>query len=174
MNDHPIDGVGYLEQRDYNRFVWAWEHAGKLAAYLYSAGNLNSTGETDIRVDSTTAPTTPLDTTWLAADEISRHLQALNSYTDADQVANCKTGQFHANELGRCVSLADRRWPMEDKPHHVRVMRCGGCEELTLTYRPPRWPGDQIIVDCRCGYTMTELEWQRAILLAEAELKATA
>lgn len=174
MNDHPEGGVGYLERREYNRFVWAWEQAGKIAAYLYSAGKINSGGETDIRVDSSSTPATPLDATWLAADEISGHLQALNSFHDAEHAASDKIGQYHAIELGRCVSAADHRWPMQDKPHHVRFLRCGGCLELTLTYRPPRWNGDNVKVDCGCGYSMDDIQWQRAIKLAEIELKGAA
>lgn len=172
MSDHPEGGVGYLEMREYNRFVWAWENAGKIASYLYGAGHLNSSGETDIRVDSSTAPSTPLDATWLAADEITGHLHALNVFPDSEAAANDKIGQYHAIELGRLVSIADRRWPMEDKPHRIRHMRCGGCEELTLMYRPPRFPLDGIKVDCFCGYELNEEEYGWAVRVVEAEVAA--
>ena len=128
MNDHPVDGVGYLEQREYRRFVWAWEHAGKIASFLYGAGKVNSAGETDVRVDSSSAPSTPLDATWLAADEISSHLHALNAYPDSETAAKHKIGQYHAIELGRCVStrrppLAHARQGPLHQPHAVRRLR---------------------------------------------------
>lgn len=174
MNDHPVDGVGYLEQREYRRFVWAWEHAGKIASFLYGAGKVNSAGETDVRVDSSSAPSTPLDATWLAADEISSHLHALNAYPDSETAAKHKIGQYHAIELGRCVSTADRRWPMHDKAHFINHMRCGGCGELTLAYRPPRFPLDGIKVDCWCGHELTEDEYSAAVLRIELQMKEAA
>ena len=168
--DHAADGVGYLDARDYSRFVWAWEKAPRLASWLYSAGKLNSVAETDIRVDSSSAPGTPLESTWLAADEITSHLHALNRFPDETAAAMDIEGHRHAAELGKCVSIADRRWPMEERPHPIRHMRCGGCEKLTLTYRPPRFQYDTVIVDCMCGYRLTEDEWSWATLMVEAEL----
>ncbi|MFD5599945.1 hypothetical protein ACFWHR_07790 [Leucobacter sp. NPDC058333] len=165
------DGIGRLEQREWSRFIWAWSAAASLVTWLYSAGNLNMAGETDVRVDSSSAPTINLPATWLAADEIARYLQELNRFSTPEQAANDQKGSYLAIELGKAVSKADRRWPREDKPHAMRLMRCAGCSELTLMYRPPRFPGDAIVVDCpKCGYSMPEDLFSVNALLIEAEI----
>lgn len=165
---HATEGVGFLDQYEYNRFVWAWEHAGAIASWLYRAGNISS-GDTDVRIDSSPSPALGLPATYLAADEISRLLTQLNTFRDEEQVANSRHDHWLAIELGRVTSSADRRWPREDKPHRVRTMRCRGCGELTLTFRPPRYPGDLVKVDCKCGHSMTETEWAVAVDLVIAE-----
>ncbi|MGW9020664.1 hypothetical protein ACWGOE_04170 [Leucobacter chromiiresistens] len=168
---HAADGIGRLEQREWSRFIWAWSVAAPLVTWLYAAGILNMAGETDVRVDSSSAPTINLPATWLAADEIARYLQELNGYATPEQAANDQKGAYLAIELGRAVSIADRRWPRVDKPHAMRLMRCGGCSELTLMYRPPRFPGDAIVVDCpKCGYSMPEDLFSVNVLLIEAEM----
>ena len=171
---HAESGVGYLEMRDFNRFVWAWAEGARITSWLYSAGNLNSTSETDVRVDSSTAASINLPATWLAADEISRLLQQLNRFPTPEDAANDKIGASLAIDLGKAVATADYRWPREEKPHKVTYMRCGGCEMLTLKFRPPRWHGDFIKVDCSCGYELSEEEWTWAAQIVMAEMEAAA
>lgn len=166
--------VGYLEMRDFNRFVWAWAEGARITTWLYSAGNLNSTSETDVRVDSSTTASINLPATWLAADEISRLLQQLNRFPTPEDAANDKIGASLAIDLGKAVATADYRWPREEKPHYVHHMACGGCEQLTLTFRPPRWAGDKIKVDCWCGYELTEAEFALAALIIENDVRAAA
>lgn len=171
---HATEGVGYLDMREYNRFVWAWAKGGEIASWLYSAGNLNTTGETDVRVDSSATASINLPATWLAADEITRILQQLNRFPEPEDAANDKIGASLALDLGRAVSAADHNWPREQKPHLVTHMRCGGCEQLTLKFRPPRWAGDKIRVDCWCGYELTEAEFALAAEIIKNDLEAAA
>ncbi len=170
MNDHPEGVVGYLEMWEYNRFVWEWEQAGKIIAWLRSAGEIKGTQE-DVRVSSSTDPATPLAATWLAADEINSHCVALNRFHTEQAAAKDEIGQYHAVELGRLVASAERRWPRVDKPRRITFMTCGGCDKLTLAYRPPRYPGDEIVISCYCGYTLTPSEYAlvQHIILSDVE-----
>lgn len=169
--DHAEEGVGYLSMFEYNRFVWAWDKAWQIASWLYRAGQLNSASETNQRVAISTSASVNLASTWIAADEISSFLSELNGYYTPEEVVNHHEGAYWARELGRAVSTADRKWPQEDKPHRVKSMRCGGCQQLTLTYRPPRFERDSIMVDCSCGYRMTEQQWGWRVAILEAEAK---
>lgn len=169
---HSLDGVGYLDQQEWARFLWAWGAAGPLASWLYTAGNFNAGTELIERVDSSSAPTINLPATYLAADEINRHLLAINRFSEPEQVANDKIGAHHAIELGRCTSIADRRWPREERPHRISVMTCGGCDQLSMTFRPPRWVGDKIKVDCICGYVLNEAEFALVTQIVAADFEA--
>lgn len=164
------EDFGYLTAHEFARFKWAWGAAAGMISWLQSAGEIRA-AEADVRVSSSSDPAMPLAATWLAADEISGHLTALNRYPDEHTAANDKIGQYHAIELGRLVSTADRRWPKEDKPRRITVMTCGGCDKLTLAYRPPRFPGDQIIISCFCGYELTPAQYALAmhIILSDVE-----
>lgn len=168
----PIEheDFGYLTAHEYARFKWAWGEAARMVQWLQSAGEIRAQGE-DVRVSSSTDPATPLAATWLAADEIMTHLNALNRFRDEDHAANDKFGQYHAIELGRLVAAADRNWPREDKPRKITVMTCGGCDKLTLAYRPPRYPGDRIIISCFCGYELTPSEYNLAMHIILEDVK---
>ena len=166
MSDHPVNGVGYLEQRHYNRFVWAWSKAPAMVRWLQSADarGVNTAGEGDVRVDSSSAPTINLSPAWLQGDQIDRLITELEEkFTDPlTEAPNTLLGADLARNIGKAVSDADHAYPQEEKPHYVHHMRCGGCEQLTLAFRPPRWAGDKISVDCWCGYTLTEAEFALA------------
>ena len=148
---HATEGVGFLTDRQFNRFVWAHANADQISGWLYRAGHYKVAGEDDVRVDAASTPSAPLPATYLAADEIQSLMRQLVRFTTHQDTANSVKGAELAIALGRAVSAADRNWPQEEKPHFVKHMRCGGCEQLTLAYRPPRWAGDKIRVDCWLG-----------------------
>lgn len=178
MNDHPVDGVGYLEQREYNRFAWAWSKGPAMVRWLKSedARNINTAGEGDVRVDSSSSPTINLSPTWLKGDEIDRLITELEqAFRDPlTQAPNTHLGKELAILLGKAVSGADHAYPQEEKPHYVHHMACGNCEQLTLAFRPPRWAGDKISIDCWCGYKLTEAEFALAAVIIENDMKAAA
>lgn len=173
FGDLAAEGVGYLDMRDYNRARWAWEQSHPAAPFmlwLRDAGHVSFNVE-DIRVDSSGNASIPIPATKLAWEEITRIATELyQQWDDVETAAGDKFGASLLLDLGREVSTAAHRWPMEDRPHRVTSMRCGGCGMLTLTYRPPRWEGDETIVDCKdCGYTLNEdgLAWAVAMIEKE-------
>lgn len=170
--DLAAEGVGYLEMRDYNRARWAWEQshpASPFMAWLKIAGYVSFTAE-DVRVQSSSEGHIGIPATKLAHDEIQRIAGELyRQFGELDKAAHDKFGASLLIDLGREVSTAAARWPMEDKPHKVEAMRCGGCGMLTLTYRPPRWEGDNVRVDCPCGYVLEDDGFAWAVTMIEKE-----
>jgi len=165
------EGIGYLEMRDYNRARWAYEQSHPAAPFmqwLKIAGYVNF-NVTDVRVQASSGGHIGIPATTLAHDEIQRISNELNRWAGVDEAAHDKFGASLLLDLGREVSTAMHRWPMEDRPHKVDAMRCGGCGMLTLTYRPPRFEGDHIRVDCPCGYVLEDdgLAWAVAMIEKE-------
>lgn len=165
------EGVGYLEIRYYNLARWAWEQshpAHPFMRWLRIAGYVSFAPE-DVRVQSSGDGHIGIPATKLAYDEILRLSGELNKWAGVDEAAHDQFGAFLLTMLGEEVSTAAHRWPMEDKPHKVEAMRCGGCGMLTLTYRPPRWEGDNIRVDCPCGYVLEDDGFAWAVEMIEKE-----
>lgn len=174
---HAIDGVGFLTQQDHNRFMWAWDKAPSIIRWLMSADarGVNTASADDVRVDSSNAPTINLSPAWLLGDELNSLMTEIERHpAGLDQIANDPHGAKLARTFGRKVSGADHAYPQEEKPHFVRHMTCGGCEQLTLTFRPPRWAGDAIKVDCWCGYELTQAQFALAALIIERDLMEAA
>ncbi|WP_053352724.1 hypothetical protein [Leucobacter musarum] len=166
---HAATGVGRLEFHEWTRLLWAVGACDEILAGL-ADGNAPSM-DPDVLVQTSSGPRAPLSPTWLAADEIQRLKAKLDRFKSLDQAVNEAYGAFVAIEFGRAVSIADRRWPRQERDRPMIAMRCGGCDEMTLTYRPPRFVGDRIVVDCpKCGYTLDEDEFSVNALLIEAEL----
>ncbi len=161
--------VGYLDMYEYNRFVWALSKAEEVMGRIGDGG---SGSELGMRVDGSSDPAIPLSSAYLLVDEIESHLRELSSFRETTHAANDIEGHMHAITLGKLITMADRRWPERERPHTVTVMTCGGCDQLTLTYRPPRFAGDKIVVDCLCGYKLTEAEFALVTLIIENDWKA--
>ena len=175
MNDHPVEGVGYLEQREYKKACWAYDLSHPTSAFmqwLREAGNVSFARE-DVRVDSGTCPGIPIPATKLAHDEIQRISNELNKWADLETAANDKFGASLLIDLGREVSTAIHRWPMEDKPRRIQELMCGECEQFTLIVRPPRFEGDHSIMDCPCGYSMTLEEFEQLVDMFKEEADAS-
>lgn len=161
IGDLVQEGVGYLEMRDYNRARWAWEQshpAHPFMLWLRDAGHVNFSPE-DVRVNSSMTPQIPIPATRLAWEEITRIATELDrQWGDVEKAAGDKFGASLLLDLGREVSTAAHRWPMEDKTRKVVDILCRDCGEMTLIYRPPRFEGDEQIIDCPCGYVMSQEE----------------
>ncbi|UOR02087.1 hypothetical protein MUN77_01770 [Leucobacter allii] len=167
---HSATGVGRLEFKEWSRLIWAIGAYEDVVCGIQGAGTPSA--GVDVRVDTSSAPKINLSPAWLAVDEIDRLRAKLDTYTSLEQAANDQYGAFVCVEFGRAVSTADLRWPREEKPHPMMAMRCGGCDQMTLVYQPPRFHGDVVTVACpRCGYELSEDEFSVAALLIEAEMK---
>lgn len=166
--DLATGDVGYLTIADWKRARWAFDYAPKFLPWLKDAGHVNF-NVPDIRVDASTGASIGIPATSLAADEIERILRELGHWPYLETAARDKFGASLCIDLGREMATAVHRWPMEERPHKVTSMRCGGCGLLSLTYRPPRWEGDEISVDCTCGYVLNDdgLAW--AVTMIEKE-----
>src|SRR5690606_26772854 len=115
-----------------------------------------------------------LPPTWLAAEEISRLSGELRYWADLEDVANDDYGKDVARQFTREVETALTRWPVEDKPHHVRHVHCQTCAGETIIYRPPEFDGDSVHIACReCGHTLDEDEFKTLVELVTAEIKRT-
>jgi len=180
MNDLAAEGVGYLTMREFNKARWAYDMshpASPFMAWLREAGNVSFSVDDD-GVQSSTMPSIPIPATKLAHDEIARISLELNKWPGVEEAANDKFGASLLLDLGREVSTAMHRWPMEDKPRRIVDLRCGGCGLLTLVYRPPRWEGDELKADCsnRCGFELVgeELALSIDMVLEEERVRRKA
>lgn len=168
IGDLAPDGVGYLDMRDYNRARWAWElshPASGFMIWLRDAGHV-SFAQDDVRVTGSSDPSIPIPATKLAYLEVLRISNLLNSWADIESAAHHKIGASHLLDLSREVGAAYNRWPDRDKPHKISSLVCGGCERLTLIYRPPRAFEDEIKIDCwaaDCDWAYTEADWDQFI-----------
>lgn len=171
---HAKEGVGRLEYREWARLLWALGACEDVISTLVAYGDTSPSNELVERVHTSSTPPINMPASHLAIDEIRRHQDVLDGFRTLEGAVNDQRGSFAAIEFGRAVSMADRRWPNEEKDHPMMAMRCGGCDEMTLLYRPPRFFGDRIEVDCpKCGYSLTEDEFSVAALLIEAELNGS-
>jgi hypothetical protein len=169
--DLAAEGVGYLDIRDYKRAQWAYEQSHPAAPFmqwLKIAGYVSFDAD-DVRVQSSGGGHINIPATKLAWEEITRISTELNRWDGVESAACDQFGAFLLVELGREVSTAVARWPMEERPHKIESMRCGGCGMLTLTYRPPRWEGDAIRVDCACGYVLEDDGFSWAVTMIQKE-----
>lgn len=164
------EGVGYLDMRDYNKARWAFEYSRKFLPWLRIAGYVSFT-DVDVRVDSSSDGHIGIPATKLAYLEITRLMQELNQWREVEDAAGDDWGAELLKDLGREMSTAVHRWPMEEKPHKITDMRCGGCGMLTLMYRPPRWEEDEIKADCsqRCGFELVGDDLMKSVKLLEME-----
>ncbi len=174
------EGIGYLNMREFNKARWAYDMshpASPFMAWLREAGNVSFSVDDD-GVQSSTMPSIPIPATKLAHDEIARISLELNKWPGVEEAANDKFGASLLLDLGREVSTAMHRWPMEDKPRRIVDLRCGGCGLLTLVYRPPRWEGDELKADCsnRCGFELVgeELALSIDMVLEEERVRRKA
>lgn len=69
-------------------------------------------------------------------------------------------------------------WPADvERARQVPGVRCPRCDQVSLTYSPPRWAGNQFRVSCEnpdCGRMFSEAEWTRLVGLLERTEKRTA
>lgn len=160
--------IGYLSVKDLNRARWAYDYQRSFCTWLRVAGYIDF--DEKVIVQSSTDGHIGIPATKLAYLEIQRLVHELNAYPTIEDAAQDREAAEIADMLGREVQTAVYRWPMEDKPHKINVLRCGGCGMLTLMYRPPRFDGDRIIVDCQCGYLLDEDQFAWAVRHIEGEL----
>lgn len=172
IDGHLADeGVGYLDMQQYNKARWAYEQshpASPFMQWLRTAGNVSFSVD-DINVSGSTEPSIPIPATKLAHDEIARISGELNKWPGVDEAAGDKFGASLLLDLGREVSTAMHRWPMEDKPRRIQELMCGECEQFTLVVKPPRFEGDHSIVTCTCGYRMTMEEFEQLVDIFKKE-----
>lgn len=171
IGDLATEGVGYLDMREFNKARWAYELSHPTSAFmkwLREAGNVSFAVE-DIRVNGSSEPSIPIPATKLAWDEITRISNELNKWPGVEEAAGDKFGASLLIDLGREVSTAMHRWPMEDKPRRIQELMCGECEQFTLVIRPPRFEGDHSIVTCPCGYRMSMEEFEQLVDMFKKE-----
>lgn len=143
----PAKGsVGYLTWDEYDRLTRAFTDALKHVSWWRIAGHIRI-GDPDEHRTRSQEPTIPIPATWLAAEEISRLMGELNRWPNLEDAVNTLDGQFFATLLIREVETAMHKWPMSDKPHKVRYVRCRACQQQTLKYFPPnlRAPRDAVM-----------------------------
>ena len=160
--------VGYLEQRDWNKARWAYDYADKFLPWLDVAGYVSFDADVGT-VDTSASAGLGIPATSLMADEIRRLIREIDRWPYLETAARDIFGASLMLDLGREMTTAVHRWPMEDKPRQIQELMCGECEQFTLTVRPPRWEGDHSIVTCTCGYRMTMEEFEQLVDMFKKE-----
>lgn len=170
MNDH--ENVGYLTWEEWRRFRIAVDKSLIIVPWFRVAGYIKS-DINEIRSPSSSHPL-GIPPTWLAAEEITRWSKELQYWADLEDVANDVDGKDIAMTFTREVETALARWPVEDKPHKVRYLRCQECAGETIKYDPPQFDGDEIHIACtECGHHLTEDEFKTLVTLVTEEIKRT-
>lgn len=134
--DPNAGGVGFLTFDEYDRLVRAVGHARTHVAWWRIAGHIKL-GDPEEHRTRSSDPMIPLPATWLAAEEVTRLLGELNAWPTLEDAVNTLDGQFFATLLTGEVETAMAKWPMSDRPHKVRYLRCRACQQQTLKYFPP-------------------------------------
>lgn len=168
MNAH--ENVGYLTWAEWDRFNAAVHRSLIIVPWLHAAGYIK--GEVnEIRSPSSDHPL-GLPPTWLAAEEIRRLSGELRYWANLEDVANDVDGADTARLFTREVETASARWPIEDKSHKVRHLRCQSCMGETIRYDPPRYESDEVKIGCtECSRTYTDEEFTELVELLTAEMK---
>lgn len=168
MSDH--ENVGYLTWEEFDRFRRAVHKSIPVVPWLRAAGYIK--GEiSEVRSPSSSHPL-GIPPTWLAAEEISRLSVELRYWPDLEDAANDDYGTMIARQFTREVETALARWPIEDRPHKVRHVRCQECVAEAITYTPPQYGGDDTTIACtECGHQITEEQFTLMLTLLRAEME---
>lgn len=170
MTDH--ENVGYLTWDEFERFRTAVHQSLIVVPWFRVAGHIKGQQE-EVRAASSHYPL-GLHPTWLAAEEISRLSLELRHWPNLEDAASDDYGRTVAMQFTREVETALHKWPVEDKPHKVRHLRCQKCAGETITYNPPRFDGDDVHIVCtECAHQLTEEEFKVLAELVSAEIKRT-
>lgn len=179
----PIDpeagNVGFMTWDQYKRLERAVQNGLKHMTWWRVCGNIKS-GDPDDRsggVKRGRKGELPigLPASYLAADAISSYLYELNQWPELSDAVNDEYGYDTAIQLVREVETAMARWPISDRPHRVRYMRCQACDRETLKYYPPTVRDGELLdttVKCTerdCRAVMDENMWLFAAALIKAE-----
>lgn len=170
MTDH--ENVGYLTWDEFERFREAVDQFPKVVPWFRVAGYIKGDVE-EVRAASSNYPL-GLPPTWIAAEEITRLSKELQYWANLEDAANDDWGRTVAMQYTREVETALVKWPIEDKPHKVRHIRCQECAGETIKYTPPAYDGDHVRIECtECGHRLTEDEFKVLVELVTAEIKRT-
>lgn len=168
MSDH--EDVGYLTWDEFDRFCTAVHESARVVPWFRVAGYIKGAVE-EIRSPSSDHPV-GLPPTWLAAEEITRLSHELRYWADLEDVAADDYGKDVARQFTREVVTALARWPIEDKPHKVRHVRCQVCAGETIEYVPPAGIWRAVRIECtECGHRLTEEEFKTLVDLVTAEVQ---
>lgn len=171
MTDHG--DIGYLTWEEFERFRRAVHQSQVVVPWFRVAGYIRNAVAND-RINTSVDHPLGLPPTWLAAEEISRLSAELVYWPNLEDVARDQFGQYIAMQFTREVETALHRWPIEDKAHKVRHVRCQSCAGETIRYEPPMFDGDDVHIACtECGHKLTEDEFKTLVELVTAELKRT-
>lgn len=160
--------VGYLEYSEWKKARWAYDYADKFLPWLDIAGYVSFDADVG-NVDTSSSVGIGIPATSLTATEIRRIIREIDHWPYLEIAAKDKFGASLMIDLGREMSTAVHRWPMEDKPRKIRELMCGECEQFSLVVKPPRFEGDESIVKCECGYVMTQEEFEQLVDMFEKE-----
>lgn len=175
QTDSDAGNVGFMTYDQYDRLERAVQNALKHMTWWRVCGHIKSGDPDDVRHGGTREAPIPLSPAYLAADAISSYLYELNQWPELSDAVNDQYGYDIAVQLIREVETAMARWPVSDRPHRVRFMRCQACDRETLRYYPPTVRDGELldtVVKCTerdCRAVMDENMWLFAAALIQAE-----
>ena len=170
MSDHQ--NVGYLTWDEFERFRDAVHEFPKVVPWFRVAGHIKGQQE-EIRAASSNYPL-GLHPTWLAAEELTRLSRELQYWDNLEDIAADDYGHTVAMQFTRELETALHKWPIEDKPHKVRHLRCQSCAGETIKYTPPKGIWLPVRIECtECGHRLTEEEFKLLAALVAEEIKRT-
>lgn len=170
MSEH--EDIGYMTWGQFDRFRNAVHLSLIVVPWFRAAGYIKGQAE-EIRAPSSNHPL-GIPPTWLAAEEIERLSRELSHWDNLEDIANNLDGKDIALDFTREVETAMARWPIEDKPHKVRHVRCQECAGETIKYTPPMFGAGEVHIACtECGHQLDEDEFKVLLELVTSEIKRT-
>lgn len=165
---------------DLQTVEWAMREGRRYVPWLRAAGNLRGGDPDELRGHSKPGPGWVLPATWVAAEEISRIMGELNRWPELEDALFDPEGVEWCDALVFEVRVAVKRWPLEEKPHRIRTVRCPGCGQMTLRYLPAMLHAGQVLdvvvrcnfEDCRTELSESSFAELTMLLIAEQEARA--
>lgn len=114
----------------------------------------------------------PAATVEQVRDEVEQLIEFL--YGNEAEVVARSAGAEYAVKLARSYQQKQQAYPLHESEHRVPFIRCRACQRVRLTWRPPSYFHDEVVVTCEhCGHRETQAMLEFDLRLIAQQRKVT-